>query len=122
MKQQRPTALVTRESLQALIDQAEAANQRDRLQMIVGRALIVLFERQTEDEKQAAETSHHNSVGFSSADGKAGVLSAKAFIKHHKLEDWQLNKWVMRTKGFSRITKYARRANHQGELYAQSQA
>jgi hypothetical protein len=55
----------------------------------IGRALVHLFNRQTEDEKATSDTRHHNARGFTPADAKRGSITAKYYIKHRKLEDWQ---------------------------------
>lgn len=105
-------ALVTRHSLQQMIDQCVSTNDSERLQHIVGRALIVLFERQTEHEKRANTTEVWNMVGFNGSDGRQGVLGAKFYMAHHHLEEWQVEQWIRRgRRGFSRITKYSRQLN-----------
>jgi hypothetical protein len=43
----------------------------------VERAMIVLFERQTEDEQSSANTQHDNSRGFSCTDARAGTRFAR---------------------------------------------
>jgi hypothetical protein len=43
----------------------------------VERAMIVLFERQTEDEKSSADTRHDNSRGFNCTDARAGTRFAR---------------------------------------------
>ena len=43
----------------------------------VERAMIVLFERQTRDEKNTKDAKHLNGVGFSSADAVAGTHFAQ---------------------------------------------
>lgn len=97
--------LVTKDSLQAMLDNADP-ELRIR---IVGRALVVLFERQTEYEKSANTTNNENGVGFTGADGRTGVLTAKTFLKSRTLKDWQVDRWMVRGKsGYSRIVKYWR--------------
>lgn len=49
---------------------------------MVVRSLMVLFDRQTEDEQQTEETSHRNGMGFNGRD--AGLLSS--FAK--QVQDW----------------------------------
>lgn len=73
----------------------------------VGRALVHLLRRQTHDEQQDATTRHHNNIGFTGADGRRGVITAKYFIKHKTLQDWQLEYWrTPNRKGVPRIVKY----------------
>ncbi len=98
--------IVTRQSLLTML-QAD----KERQIQVVGRALVALFRRQTEDERTANATKHDNSVGFSAPDAKSGTLSAKAFMKHGTLEDWQLAKWMRLENGRPRIVKYADQLN-----------
>jgi hypothetical protein len=78
---------------------------------IVGRALVALFDRQTQDEKAVNDTNKLNTVGFSAADAKSGSLTAKFYLKHNRLEDWQVEKWTRLIKGYARLCKYARQLN-----------
>ena len=43
----------------------------------VERAMVVLFNRQTQDEQQSADTNHHNGRGFCSCDARAGTRFAR---------------------------------------------
>lgn len=72
----------------------------------IGRALVVLLDRQTADEKQSATTNHTNNRGFSQSDARSGTLSAKYYLKNKRLEDWQINNWIKPWKGQPRIAKY----------------
>lgn len=100
--------LVTRESLQRLIDDANKAKSI----AIVGRALVHLLKRQTQAEQSDNNTTDHNGIGFTGTDGRCGSLTAKYFIRHNTLLDWQLDKWTRKnTKGYSRITKYHKQLN-----------
>lgn len=72
----------------------------------VGRALVVLLNRQTFDEQQSAHTTHTNNRGFSQSDAKSGTLCAKYYLKHNKLEDWMIGNWVKPWRGSPRIAKY----------------
>jgi hypothetical protein len=102
------SVLVSRESLQTLIDTASFEKQ----QVIVGRALVALFNRQTRDEQSSNTTNKHNTVGFTGADGLGGSLTAKYYLKHNKLMDWQVDKWTKKAKnGFARLTKYHKQLN-----------
>jgi len=101
--------IVTATSLANMINTADA-NKRIK---IVGRALVALFNRQTEDEKTVNDTREHNSIGFSGSDGKSGSLTAKFFLKHGTLLDWQLDKWLKPARnGLPRICKYHKQLNH----------
>lgn len=106
------SALVTKESLAALINTADEAKKIK----IVGRALVALLERQTKDEQQSNDTHQHNTVGFSSADGKSGTLTAKSYLKSKTLLPWQLERWTRpASNGLPRICKYARQLNEIAE-------
>lgn len=50
---------------------------RDRAVM---KAIIAIYNRQTEDEKKAEDTKHHNGVGFSSADARLGTYYARHLL------------------------------------------
>lgn len=107
--------IVTRESLQA---QLNNATPEKRIQ-IVGRALVALFDRQTQTEKQINHTQNWNTVGFSGSDAKAGSLTAKSFLKHGTLQDWQVERWLkLGSNGYARLTKYHRQLNDIAEAKA----
>jgi hypothetical protein len=108
--------IVSRDSLQQMLDQADTHEKRAK---IIGRALVALFARQTEGEKQANTTDNWNTVGFSGADARSGSLTAKSFMKHGTLQDWQVERWTKRgVNGFSRLTKYHRQLNEIAEAKA----
>lgn len=101
-------AIVSQNSLQLMLEDA-TTEKRIR---IIGRALVALFERQTEAEKASNDTRVWNAVGFSGADGKAGSLTAKYFLKHGTLLDWQVERWMKPQKnGYARLCKYHRQLN-----------
>lgn len=73
----------------------------------IGRALVHLFNRQTDDEKDVNSTKYHNNRGFTGADAFRGTVTAKYYLKHHKLLDWQIDYWRARNKrGTMRLGKY----------------
>jgi len=101
-------AKVTRDSLQALIDNG---NEAKRI-AIVGRALVHIWHRQTVSEKNSDSTTEANGVGFAGCDARTGSVSAKVYNNTGQMKDWVLEKWLKKnTKGFSRITKYHRQLN-----------
>lgn len=100
-------AIVTRESLAQMLAQASPAKQI----AIVGRAMVALFNRQTEDEQSINDTREHNRIGFSGADAKSGSLTAKAYLKHGTLQDWQVQRWLKISRGWPRLCKYAKQLN-----------
>lgn len=93
-------------------------NQNEKyVQQVVGRALVVLFNRQTSDEQGKNCTEEHNGRGFTGADARTGCMTAKYFLKHHSLLDWQVEKWTKKSEntGFSRLTKYHSQLNQVAE-------
>jgi hypothetical protein len=76
---------------------------------VIGRALVAIFLRQTRDERSNNSTSHNNNIGFAGCDAKTGSITAKYFIKHKKLLQFQRDCWmtVGRT-GYPRLVKYDR--------------
>jgi antitoxin component YwqK of YwqJK toxin-antitoxin module len=98
--------LVTRESLQLLL-------QSERGGEVVGRALKAIFTKnQTEEERKYNDTKKFNGIGFSGADARSGSITAKYFIKHGRLEQWQIDQWTrIQKNGFSRLTKYWKQLN-----------
>ena len=82
--------IVTKESLHLLLASASETKQIQ----IIGRALVALFERQTAAEQNCNHTHQQNGIGFSGADAVSGCLTAKFFLKHKTLLDWQIEKWM----------------------------
>lgn len=75
----------------------------------IGRALVHLLNRQTADEQQINDTRYHNERGFTPSDARRGSITAKYYIKHKRLEDWQQDYWLQpNVKGCARIGKYYR--------------
>lgn len=60
----------------------------------VGKALVLLLNRQTMDEKTVRETKHSNNRGFNQGDAYKGQQHAEYFMKHGTLTDWQFNYWT----------------------------
>lgn len=108
--------IVTRDSLNRLL-------QHDALRIqVIGRALVVLFNKQTESEKNANNTHLHNTVGFTGADGHSGCLTAKYYLKHKTLTQWQVDAWMKPGKNGPRITKYWRQLNEAAQAKAERKA
>lgn len=57
---------------------------------MVERSLVKLYEKQTEDERNAEETRHHNGVGFSGFDAPFLTSLAKQIINGRQLTQKQL--------------------------------
>jgi hypothetical protein len=93
---------MTRNEYIALILRDDAVGAR-----AVGKALVHLFRRQTEDEQASNDTRHHNMRGFTGADARRGSITAKYFLKHGELLDWQLEYWrAPNRRGVPRLGKY----------------
>ena len=72
------------------------------------RALIVINQRQTEEEKNCEGTINLNGQGFTPADAFMGTRTAEFAEKRGYLTEKQLNYWRKpNVKGTPRICKYA---------------
>lgn len=102
--------IVTRKSLCEMIEDATP----ERRAKIVGRACVVLFKRQTEAEKADNDAKVVNLRGFCAQDARSGSITAKYFLKHKHLEDWQVQKWIKPdARGIPRIVKYWRQLDEE---------
>lgn len=99
--------IVTRDSLAKMLENPNPAY----VQAVIGKALVAIFNRQTEDEKASNDTRKWNSIGFSGADAKSGSLTAKYWLKHKRLLDWQVEKWIKLSRGYPRLCKYHKQLN-----------
>ena len=100
--------VVTRESLQNMLDNKDP----NYVAKVIGRALIVILNNQTRDEQASNATTQHNGVGFTGADAHSGSITAKYFIKHKTLLDWQIARWTKPAKsGYARLAKYHKQLN-----------
>jgi len=96
---------VTKEYINSFITQRPS----EQVAQFIGRALVVIFNNQTDSEKAAAVTAVANGVGFTGADAHSGCISAKYFLKHGTLMDWQIELWTKRNRSSDmRIAKYWR--------------
>lgn len=101
---------ITKQVLEIMITEADV----ERKARIIGRACLALFRRQTEDEKAANTTTHTNRKGFTQSDARQGSITAKYFIKHGTLQDWQVAQWVRQeARGNMRISKYWRQLDEE---------
>ena len=74
----------------------------------VGRALLALRARQTQDEQCAQTTRHHNDMGFRPCDARMGTSMANFFQNRGYLSPKQLAYWRRPTKTHPmRIAVYA---------------
>ena len=101
--------LVTRQSIQNMLNNENRRYVID----VVGRALVAIFNRQTEDEKSSDTTKKVNGVGFTGSDAHSGSLTAKSYLKNKTLQDWQVERWlkVNPKTGFARLCKYHTQLN-----------
>lgn len=100
--------IVTRESLQAMLDSEDTSF----VDQVIGKALVAIFNRQTASEKYSDSTSDENGIGFTGFDAHSGSISAKYYIKRKSFMDWQREMWLKKGKtGFSRIAKYHKQLN-----------
>jgi hypothetical protein len=101
----KSTTIVTKDSIKKLLEERDPAH-------VVGRALVVIFQRQTKNEQADNQTSERNDVGFTGFDGKGGSLTAKSYLKRGTLQDWQIKKWTKIGKdGYPRICRYHKQLN-----------
>ncbi len=98
--------IVTRASLIELLRNDEMRPH------VIGRALVVLFRNQTQDEQRTNDTKVNNNIGFCGSDAKSGSITAKYYLKHKTLLPWQVEAWMRPAHGFPRITKYVKQLNH----------
>jgi len=68
----------------------------------VERAIVVLYERQTADEKATASTHIHNKRGFASCDARSGTYMARWVLKGNRLN----GEWLIRARKMAK--KYIR--------------
>lgn len=105
-------AKVTRETLQAMLDN----NNPEYVAAVIGRALVVLFNNQTRDEKSMNATNQDNGIGFTGADAHSGSITAKYYIKHKTLLGWQVERWTKpAASGYARLAKYHKQLNAAAE-------
>ncbi|MCR4330427.1 MAG: hypothetical protein NUV49_00910 [Patescibacteria group bacterium] len=72
-----------KENIKALINRNDTA---------LKRAVVVIFERQTLDEKQTESTRHSNNRGFNHADAKCGTYYARWILGGRQLTGLHLDK------------------------------
>lgn len=89
-----------------------STKDKEKVMHFVGRALVALFNRQIESEKVANNSRVENNRGFSKPDARNGSMTAKAYLKNGKLEDWQVNLWIEKSfRGRPRLLKYSDQLN-----------
>lgn len=111
--------MLTRDQLADMIRNADNETKT----RIVGRALVVLFERQTMVEQQAHATTVSNNIGFAGCDARSGTLSAKAFLKNHTIQWRFVERWIKADKhGRPYICKYHKQLAEAAEARAARRA
>jgi len=91
-------SIVTRDYIISLLRNNDVA---------LGRALVALNERQTQDEQRSETTRYHNYRGFMPMHAKKGTGMANFFMKTGFLTKKQAAWWRIRTaSGMPRIEKY----------------
>lgn len=102
----------TKESIQNLLMRNDSIGMK-----AVGRALVVLLDRQTSYEQRAKVTRNHNLRGFSPQDARMGTEQAWFFKNRGYLTERQLAYW-RRTdrRGVPRIAKYWRQLLEEAKI------
>jgi hypothetical protein len=95
--------LVTKEKLKAWIAKDAVT--------VIGRALVVLFNRQESEEQSSNGTKFKNGVGFSSNDARLGSIGAKYYIQFKTLTPKLLAGWLKDSHGYPRICRYSKQLN-----------
>lgn len=91
-----------------MVTKAEIIKLLETNDKAVGRALVVLTERQTLTEKSAEQTINRNGEGFTPADARMGTSMSKYFTRNGFLTPKQLAYWRKpNVRGVPRICKYA---------------
>lgn len=92
----------SKEYIQSLFCRTDAVGMH-----AIGRALVVLYNRQTADEKLRETTRVHNNRGFSSADAFMGTKMAQFYKRNNFLSVKQASYWTKKNvRGTMRIAKY----------------
>lgn len=85
----------------------------------VGRALVVLKNRQTADERAQEQTKYRNGRGFRPAHAFLGCQMANFFEKRGYLSEKQVNYWRKPMKcGNTRIEIYAKQLLEEAQIKA----
>ena len=98
---------ITKSRLMWMIDQ-HGAN------FIIGRALLAIYNQQTQSEQNSTHTHFENGRGFSKPDARVGSIGARMFKAHGTISEWMEKHWLKPTKArgnFPRICKYAAQLN-----------
>ena len=74
----------------------------------VARALVVLYNNQTFDEKQQQDVKYRNNKGFRPAHARIGTSMAEQYLRTGRLSDAQVRYWRVTGKEGMRIGIYTR--------------
>lgn len=88
----------------------------------VGRALVVLKNRQTADEQVNETTKHHNGRGFRPCHARMGTSMAKFYEARGYLTTKQLSYWRAEGKEGMRIAIYHRQLLEEAKIKAAKKA
>ena len=101
-------ALVTRDSLTEMLK----SNNPKYVEAVVGKAMLALYNRQTEEEQSTEHTKVSNGIGFSAFDAELGTKVAKAWKANKHLDPWMVFPWLKKNKnGVPRLARYHRQLN-----------
>lgn len=104
----RAPALVTKDSLKKMLEHSNPKY----VELVVARALVGIFERQTASEQHNNAVTENNGIGFAGCDAHSGSLTAKYWLKHKRLEPWQIQAWLRTGEsGYPRLCRYVRQLN-----------
>lgn len=75
---------IKKANIQSLIDRDDKA---------VARAVVRIYQRQTQDEQRVSETKHHNTIGFNASDAKYLSMVARYVLANGAItEEYHLAK------------------------------
>ena len=98
----------------------ELLNTNDKA---VGRALVVLHQRQTQTEQNSSTTINNNGIGFTPADAFMGSSMATFYSSKGYLSPKQLAYWrALNSRGVPRICKYTGQLLNEAQEKAKRQA
>ena len=87
--------------------------------LLFGDAYVYLLRGIGLSEGRIKEMIVDNGIGFTGADAFSGTMTAKYFLKHNKLESWQVDKWLKQDKkGYPRLCKYHKQINEEANKKA----
>lgn len=100
-------ALLNRETINVLLLQNDKA---------LIRAILIVNQNQTVDEKLSGATRHHNGCGFRPVHAKIGTSMANFYVRRGYLTDKQIAYWrKLDRKGMTRIGIYWRQLKEAAE-------